>query len=158
LRSQHIFFSSQLRFTVNADWSRFIFFAVRLAFFAVEHIIGAEVNQSGALFSANLGKNARRLRIDQKRPFRLRFANVDLRETCCVDQDVKTCLLQFLPQVIQIREIQLRTIEAGDLEPIAIFAQQCRAKPSARAQNYDFHACLRKNNQPPVFPASKITS
>ena len=44
LRSQHIFFSGQLRFPINTDWRRFIFLGVRLAFFPVENIIGAEMN------------------------------------------------------------------------------------------------------------------
>ena len=55
-RGEHIFFSSQLRFAVNADWVRFVFFAVWFAFLTVEHVIGAEVNQLWLLFPANFGE------------------------------------------------------------------------------------------------------
>src|SRR6266545_3086470 len=119
-----------------------IFFGVRFALDAIEHIISAEMNQPGVLLVANLCDNTRRLCIDEKCPVWLRFAKVDLRETRCVDQNVKTSVAQFFAHGTEIREIELRVIQASDVEFVAIFAQERCAKSSAGAKNCNFHACF----------------
>src|SRR4029077_18944088 len=66
LGGEHILLSSELRFAVNADRLRFIFFSVRCAFLAIEDIVGAEVNQLRAFVTANRRKNTRRFGVNEK--------------------------------------------------------------------------------------------
>src|SRR5207249_11383046 len=73
---EHLFFSGQFRFAIDADRIRFVFFGVRFGFLAIEHVIGAEVNQLRVLLAADACENARRFGVNQKSAVALGLAKI----------------------------------------------------------------------------------
>ena len=100
---EHILLSSQLRFAVDADRLRFIFFDVRCAFLSLEDIVGAEVNQLRAFFAANPRKNARHFGVNQKGAIPLGLAKIDISECGSIDQHIQICHAQSFAHIVQIR-------------------------------------------------------
>ena len=140
---EHIFFSGQFRFAIDADRIRFVFFGVRFGFLAIEHVIGAEVNQLRVLLAADACENARRFGVNQKSAVALGLAKIDIRERRSVDQHVEIRRVQFLAQIVQIRQIKLGVIKAGNVEFVLIFPHERRAESPARANNHNFHQALQ---------------
>src|SRR6266576_2501594 len=136
---KHVLFSRTLRFAVSADRIRLVFFCVRRAFLPVENIIGTEVNQLSVFFVADFGKNTRRLRVNPKRAIALGLATIDVRERCRVNQHIESCGAHFLAQILQIRKIKLRMIEARDIVFRSEFPHERGAESPAHAENYNFH-------------------
>ena len=89
LRGEHVLLSSQLRFAVNADRLRFIFFGVRCAFLAIEDVVRAEVNQLGTFIIANLCKDAGRFGVNEKGAISLGLAKIDVSECGGIDQHIE---------------------------------------------------------------------
>ncbi len=122
LRGEHILFSGQLRFAVNADRICFIFLGVRCAFFPIEYVIRAEVNQLRVFLPTNLGEHTRRFGVDPKSLIRLCFAKIDIGKCGSVNEYIEVCPIEFPPNLIKIREIELCVIEAGDVEFVSVLA------------------------------------
>src|SRR5438876_10986499 len=100
---------------------------IRLAFFAIENVIGAEVDKLRFLFATNFREDARRFGVDLKRLVTLRLAKIDIGERGAVDQNVEIDCGDFLSHLLEIRQIKLRVIETDDVKFVAIFTSERRA-------------------------------
>src|SRR6266487_4792756 len=78
--------------------------------------------------------------INQKGLVALRLAKIDIGKRSSIDKQIETRRPQFLVQLIEIREVQLRMIKTHDVEPFSIFAHERSAKPPAGAENCNFHS------------------
>jgi hypothetical protein len=96
------------------------------------------MNESRAFVPANFGENARRFRINQKGLITLRLTKIDIGKCSGIDKQIETRRPQFLVQLIEIREIQLRVIKTNDVESFSIFAHERSAKPPAGAETCNF--------------------
>src|SRR4029077_14010717 len=88
---------------------------------------------------ADFGKNTSRFSVSQKRALALGLASIDVRERCRVNQHIESCGAHFLAQILQIRKIKLRVIEARDIVFRSEFPHERCAKSPARAENYNLH-------------------
>ena len=127
VRLQNQFLPFPLRFTVNADWICRIAFAVRLTFFSIEYVIGAEVDKLRFLVPANFREDAWRVRIDPKSLVALGLTKIDIRKRGRINENTEIDRAQFLAYLIGAFEIKLQVIEAGDVEFVVIFAHERRA-------------------------------
>jgi hypothetical protein len=139
LRLQNEFLPFPFRFSVNADRSRFITLAIGFALFAIKNVIGAEVDEPRVFVATNLRENARRVGVDPKRLFALRFAKIDIGEGGGVNHKIDIERAERLTQLLMIGEIELRMVETGDVKLISIFAHERGAQASASAKNYNLH-------------------
>ena len=139
-----------LRFSVNADRPRLIFFGVRFALFAVENIIGADVNESRFLRATDCGEHTRRFRVERERFLLVRLAAIDIRLRRCVDQRVKIQVRQRRAQLFRRAEIELGVIEPHHFEIARVLTNERRAQPAAGAHNDNsparFHPTDSKSN------------
>src|SRR5437762_10336064 len=87
--SQNIFYPCPFRFAIDADWLGSVGFDVRLALFAVENVVGADMNQLGVFLAANFAEHLWRFRVDRKSLFALRFTKINIRKRGRVDQNVE---------------------------------------------------------------------
>ena len=97
------------------------------------------MNQLRVFLATNLGEHTRRFGVDAKSLLTLCFAKIDIGERRRVNEHIEIYPTELLANLIQIREIELRVIESGDVMFALIFAHERRAKPPARADNQNFH-------------------
>src|SRR5438045_1360349 len=127
---------------VNADGTRLIFFRVRLTLFAIEHIIGTDVNEPRRFSVTDLREHARSLSVERERFLAFRFATIHVRLRRGVDQDIELKLTKPRPHLFRLPEIELRMIESGDLIVAGVFPRQGRAEAAARAHDDYALSCL----------------
>ena len=97
------------------------------------------MDQLRLFFATNSREDPRRFGVDLKRLVTLRLAKIDIGERGAVDQNVEIDCGDFLPHLLEIREIKLRVIETDDIEFVAIFTSERRAEAAAATDNHDFH-------------------
>src|SRR6202035_2932463 len=103
-----------------------------------------EVNQLRVFVAANLGEHTRRFGVDAKSLVRLCLAKIDISKRRRVDEHIEICRAQFLSSSVQIRQIELGVIEAGEVKCFSILPRERSAKPPGRADNQNFHLLLKR--------------
>src|SRR6266446_3593381 len=135
LPRQDIFFPYPLRFAVNADRFGDIGLSIWFPLFAIEDVIGAEMNQFRFFARANFGEHLRRFGIDRKSLLSLRFAKIDICHRSAVDQQVERNWRKFISDLLRPREVKLRVIQSDDVEFSSILARERTAEAAASAQD-----------------------
>src|SRR6516162_10231878 len=97
------------------------------------------MDQLRVLRVADLGKNARRLRVNQKRAIALGLTSIHIREGRSVNQYIEIHRVQCSPDITQTRQVKLSVIEASDVVFLSILPQKRPTESSADAENYNFH-------------------
>src|SRR6202008_460497 len=124
-----------LRLTVDADRPRLVLFGVRLALFAIENVIRADMNEPRVLPRADFRQDARRFTVERERFFPVRLAPVHVRLRRRVDQRIELQAVERRAHLPRLAEIDLHVIEPDDVELLPPFPRQRRAQPAARADD-----------------------
>ena len=67
-----------LRFSINADWPRFIPLGIRPTFLAIKNVIGADMNESRVLLTTDGREQSRRFRVDRECFVLVSLATIDI--------------------------------------------------------------------------------
>ena len=128
---EHVLFTGPFRFGINADRAWFILFRVRFALFAVEHVIGTDMDELGVFLATDFPQNTRRFSVDPKGLLPFRFAKIDIGEGGTVDQNIEVQREKFRFYLLEIPQVELRVIETSDLKFFSILALQGGSESSS---------------------------
>ena len=124
-------FPFPLRFAINTDRPRLVFFRIGLALLPIENVIRADMNEPRLLSPTNFRKNARCFPVNRERFLRFRLAPIDIRLRRRVDQRIELKLAQRRSYLLRRAEIELRVIKSDNVERARVFPRP-RLRPVAR--------------------------
>ena len=130
----------QLALAIHVERAGPSVFDVRSRRDAVEHVIGRIVNQHGAEPLGFLGENRRRARIDGLCALRLPLRLIDRGVRRRVDDQLRPDRADLVADRVGIGEIELISVESGDLSVGREEPRQFVADLPARAENQESHA------------------
>src|ERR1017187_6584572 len=139
LGRENILLPGPLRFAVNADRIGRIALEIWFALFAVENVIGAEVNEPRIFGATNLRQLARHLRVDNERSFALAFTKIDINKRGAINQNPEIVRVKSLAELRKTIALLRGPIVTDYFVVFVICAGQLSAKPPVRTNDNDFH-------------------
>ena len=104
-------FAGKLRLTVDAQRARLVRLRVEARLRAVEHVIGADVNDLGSRVARRFGQVSRAVLVDRIRPFGFAFATVNIGSRGAVENQIGLHTLSGAAHRVGVRDVEFSVRE-----------------------------------------------